>query len=88
MLLPPNAFARKTQKNGRECRKNKIKKRLKTKRAPRRNQRPSFGVFFLSSQLCASFKLQGLGLVWVQLPKEVFTKNLHKIITFVYEANQ
>jgi hypothetical protein len=34
----------------------------------------SFGVFFLSSQLCVSFKLQGLGLVWVQLPKEVFTK--------------
>jgi len=30
--------------------------------------------FLISSQLCASFKLQGLRLVWVQLPKEFFTK--------------
>jgi hypothetical protein len=29
MLPPPNAFARKTQKNGRECWKNKLKLKLK-----------------------------------------------------------
>jgi hypothetical protein len=36
--------------------------------------------FFFLPQLCTTFELQGFGHVWVQLPKELYTRIKYKNI--------